>query len=101
METPTFDRMHKVILSHLWALGVDFWLLVVIFRYLPVNSGTLRVDLKPPQIDFWPLEVDFGLCKAAFVCDSILGIWELSFFFHLRPLGTDFGPLESNLGHSK
>ena len=36
-----FGWMHKTIESHLWALGVDFWLLVVIFMNLSVYSGPL------------------------------------------------------------
>ena len=53
--------MHKTIESHLWALGVYIWLLVVIFMNLSVYSGPLtksRFKSSGNRV------VDFGLWES-------------------------------------
>ena len=61
-------------MSHLLVLEIDFWLLVVTFRLLPLNSGPPRVDLRPLEIIFWPLVFDFELYQHICISTSKLQI---------------------------
>ena len=56
--------MYKTIETLLWAMKVDFLLLVVTLRRLFVNSGPPIIYFRPLKIDFWALVIDFGLWES-------------------------------------